>query len=141
MKITPGTNRNVHTTTKKVTASAKNENFSDFLQSQHQRQYEVEVAKMIEDIKKAGDKLKNSLSVVDAWEYKKLIKEYLHYIINNHYVVNYTHSLRAGLLSKVHIIDQKIQEMTEELMNTQKKNIKIASKIEEIIGLLIDLYT
>lgn len=141
MKINPGTNRNVHITTKKVTTSAKNENFSDLMHSQQQKQYEVQITKMIEDIKKVGDKLKDSLSVLDAWEYKKLIKEYLNYIIRNHYAINYTHSLHGGILSKVHIINQKVQAMTENLMDSQKKNIAIANKIEEIIGLLIDLYT
>lgn len=141
MKINPGTNRNVHITTKKVTTSAKNENFSDLMHSQQQKQYEVQITKMIEDIKKVGDKLKDSLSVLDAWEYKKLIKEYLNYIIKNHYAIDYTHSLHGGILSKVQFINQKVQEMTENLMDGQKKNIAIANKIEEIIGLLIDLYT
>ena len=141
MKINPGTNKNLQIITKKVSSSAKNDSFSDFLHSQHQKQHEVELSKMIDAIKKAGDKLKNSLSALDVWEYKKVIKEYLDYIIKNHYVIKYTHSLQGGILSKVNIIDQKIQEMTEELMNSQKKNIRIASKIEEILGLLIDLYS
>ena len=40
----------------------------------------------------------------------------------------------------VDIVDQKMEELTEALLNQEKDNIDIASTIDEIQGLIVDIY-
>jgi uncharacterized protein YaaR (DUF327 family) len=40
----------------------------------------------------------------------------------------------------VETIDEKLEELTQALLNDQKENLDIASSIDEITGLLVDIY-
>src|SRR3712207_7059354 len=42
--------------------------------------------------------------------------------------------------STVETIDEKLKELTEMLLSDQKENLDIASSIDEITGLLVDIY-
>jgi len=111
--------------------------FSNTLDMAKREQRKLE--EMLDKIKAAGDKLKRTKSKVDIIEYKKHIQEYLSFVLENYYRLKHDYGL-GRLLIRVEVINKKIEELTNALLEQQKANIEIVGKIDEITGLLIDLY-
>ncbi|WP_347487728.1 YaaR family protein [Desulfoscipio sp. XC116] len=118
----------------------KSKEFQDSLDMAKRDQQHQEINKMIKKIKASGNKLKNTRSIVDVRIYKQHIADYLNHVLNYCYSISHSRGYQ-GLLSRVEIINQKLEELTQEILNEQKQNIVIAGKIDEITGLLIDFHT
>ncbi|MDF9407729.1 MAG: hypothetical protein A4E52_01846 [Pelotomaculum sp. PtaB.Bin013] len=111
--------------------------FSSTLDMAKREQRKLE--EMLDKIKAAGDKLKRTKSKVDVIEYKEQVQEYLTFVLNNYYRVKQDYGL-GRLLIRIEIINKKIEELTASLLEQQKANFEIVGKIDEIAGLLLDLY-
>lgn len=118
----------------------KGKGFQDSLDMAKKNQQQLEIGKMIKKIKESGERLKNTRSIVDVRVYKQYIADYLNYVLSYCYSVTHSHGYQ-GLLSRVEIINNKLEELTQEILTQQKQNIAIASRIDEITGLIIDLHT
>lgn len=94
---------------------------------------------LLEKIKKAGDKLKESKKLSNIADYKKYIGEYLNFVLDNYYELRFSERYRQ-ILIRVEIINKEVEELTKELLLQQKSNIDIISKVDKIAGLLIDLF-
>jgi len=78
-------------------------------------------------------------------KYRGLIKEFMNE------VVSHSHSFtRENFLDKrgrhrvygiIRLIDEKLDELAQELVKEEKDNLSILSKIGEIRGLLLDIFT
>ena len=96
---------------------------------------------MIDDINKKGNRLVITKCYADVFAYKKLIKEYLRSVLENMYLIKKDISFwQTQYFITVDIVDQKMEELTEALLNQEKDNIDIASTIDEIQGLIVDIY-
>lgn len=111
--------------------------FSSTLNMANREQRQLE--EMLDKIKTAGEKLKQTNSKENVLEYKQYIQEYLAFVINNYYRIKQDYGL-GRLLIRVEVINKKIEALTIALLEQQRSNIEIAGKIDEITGLLIDLY-
>jgi uncharacterized protein YaaR (DUF327 family) len=96
---------------------------------------------MIEDIKKRGTKLITTKTYVDVVMYKKMIKEYLESILKFMYETKKDISFwQTQYFITVDTVDLKLEELTQALLNDEKDNINIASTIDEIQGMIVDIY-
>lgn len=118
----------------------KNKDFSTMLDMTKKQQEEYRVNQMIKKIKDAGERVKETLSVVDVNIYKQYIADFLKFVLDHCYAVSHAHG-HQGVLSRVEIINKELEELTGELLAEQKNTIAIARKIDGITGLLIDLYS
>lgn len=141
MKIT-GVGNKTQTSASKVKDNLiKTESFSTSLNLANKEQSEQRLKQMLEDIEKLGKKLTSTRSVGDARAYKLKIQEYLSFIVKNIYVLRREPGpFNYGIHVRIEIINQKLDELTKELIQEQKENIDLANKIEEIRGLLVDVY-
>lgn len=117
--------------------SGGSRDFSSTLDMANREQRKLE--EMVDKIKAAGDRLKQTKSKANVTAYKKHIQEYLTFVINNYYRIKQDYGL-GRLLTRVEVINKKIEALTFALLEQQKTNIEIAGKIDEITGLLLDLY-
>ncbi len=70
-----------------------------------------------------------------------MIKEYLESVLNYMYDVKKDISFwQTQYFITVDVIDSKLEELTEALLENQGENIDIASTIDEISGLIVDIY-
>lgn len=96
---------------------------------------------MIINIKKKGNRLAITKCYSDVYAYKNLIKEYLKSIMSYMYEVNKDISFwQTQYFMTVETIDIKLKELTELLLSEEKDNMKIAATIDEITGLVVDIY-
>lgn len=111
--------------------------FSDTYK-QNQRQ-EIDV--YINRIKNIGTQIISTQNYSDVVNYKKVIKEYLKEIVDYTYSLNKNTSFwESQYFTTVETINSKLEELTKSVLSEQKYNIDIASSIENIQGLIIDIY-
>ena len=119
-------------------------NKKDFSQSFSQakeRKSEEELKKMIEDINKRGNMLVVTKTYGDVIAYKKMIREYLESILKFMYDTKKDISFwQTQYFVTVDTIDQKLEEITQTLLSNEADNLNIAASIDEIQGLIVDIY-
>ncbi len=115
--------------------------FSQNFNFARDRRSEEELKKMFEDIKKKGNRLIITKCYSDVRAYKNMIKEYLNSVLTYMYNVKKDISFwQTQYFITVDTVDMKLEELTQMLLNEEKDNIAIASTIDEISGLIVDIY-
>ena len=78
-------------------------------------------------------------------KYRGLIKEFMNEIINRSHEFSRENFLdrrgRHRVYGIVRLIDEKLDELAQELVKDEKDNLAILAKIGEIRGLLLDIFT
>ena len=127
------------TAERKVTSGKKD--FSQSFSQERHKKSEEQLNKMIDDIKKRGSKLITTKTYVDVIMYKKMIKEYLESILKFMYETKKDISFwQTQYFITVDTVDNKLEELTKALLSDEKDNINIASTIDEIQGMIVDIY-
>ncbi|SKA83967.1 hypothetical protein SAMN05428976_10695 [Clostridium sp. USBA 49] len=115
--------------------------FSQSFNFAKDKKNEQQLKEMIINIKKKGNRLAITKCYSDVYAYKNLIKEYLKSIMSYMYEVNKDISFwQTQYFMTVETIDIKLKELTELLLSEEKDNMKIAATIDEITGLVVDIY-
>jgi uncharacterized protein YaaR (DUF327 family) len=127
------------TSKRKITSEKKD--FSQSFNQEKHKKSEEQLNKMIDDIKKRGGKLITTKTYVDVIMYKKMIKEYLESILKFMYETKKDISFwQTQYFITVDTVDNKLEELTQSLLSDEKENINIASTIDEIQGMIVDIY-
>lgn len=105
---------------------------------------ETSLEESLKEIGLLGEKLKRSKSLQDLDDYKKSIKRYIDQIIDKTVKceTKYVWSrAKKEKIPKIHlkIIDRELEELTKIFFDEQKSVFLIASKIDKIEGILVDL--
>lgn len=120
---------------------SEKKDFSQSFSRERQRKSEEQLNKMIDDIKKRGNKLVLTKTYVDVVMYKKMIKEYLESVLKFMYDTKKDISFwQTQYFVTVDTIDGKLEELTNALMSEEKDNINIAATIDDIQGMIVDIY-
>ena len=137
-----GTERNQRAEFKKEDSkiNAKKE-FSQNFNDAKDRKSNEELQKMIKDIKSKGDRLILNKSYGDVRAYKRLIKDYLKEVLAHMYKIkNNTSFWQTQYFITVETIDEKLENLTVELLKAEKDNLKVAGTVDEIQGMIVDIY-
>jgi len=121
-------------------AAKGGQSFSDTLGREAGQQERRKVGQMLDRIKILGQRLKASRSPADAAEYKRQIQEFLSYILGNCYRVRRGANRYGQWLVWVETVNSHIEEITKALLEQEKTTIDLASRIDKLTGLLVDLY-
>jgi uncharacterized protein len=146
MKISQEMLKQVDTSQKNVrTTRAGNQSFEAIVQSQTQKMQKTELQRLMSDITMQGDRLARFRSFKDLVKFKRLIKRFLEESVSNGMDLQKSHSFsftgNSRKLTLVKQIDEKLMELTEEIMNQEKKTVDLLGLIGEIKGLLVNIYT
>ena len=121
--------------------SKEKANFSDSFNMAHRAKTKEELESQMVQIKKTGEKLIATKCYGDVIQYKKLIKDYLKSVVDYIYDINKNTSFwDRNYFTTVNTINEKLENMTRELIYEEQSNLDIASQIYEINGLLLDIY-
>ncbi|MGL4774216.1 MAG: YaaR family protein [Clostridium sp.] len=127
------------TTERRVSSNKKD--FSQSFSQARDRKSQEQLKKMIDDIKKKGNRLVITKTYADVRVYKKMIKEYLESVLQYMYDTKKDISFwQTQYFVTVETIDGKLEELTELLLGQEKENLNIAATIDEIQGLMVDIY-
>ena len=108
-------------------------------------QYERYVQDLQERIRKQGEKIKAKADLKAVMEYRALIGELMNEVANNAFAGHKAESFDARGRHKVHFVirsvNQKLEELTREILSDQQDNLRILQMVDDIRGLLVDLFT
>ena len=100
---------------------------------------------MMEEIVMQGDKLVKRMDVRDMWRYRSLIKEFMNEIVNRSHKFSRENFLdrrgRHRVYGIIRLVDEKLDELAQELVKDEHDKISILAKVGEIRGLLLDIFT
>ncbi|MBQ9989937.1 MAG: YaaR family protein [Lachnospiraceae bacterium] len=100
---------------------------------------------LMEEITMQGDKLAKKRDIRDMRKYRGLIKEFMNEIVNRSHEFSRENFLdrrgRHRVYGIIRLVDQTLDELAQELVKDEKDNLEILSKIGEIRGLLLDIFT
>ncbi|HOK40855.1 MAG TPA: YaaR family protein [bacterium] len=117
--------------------------FSETLNSIEEIKTIEELKKTIKEIESAGDIFKRYPTFTNLNTYKNLIQKFMTKIVKDSYKVNSQISRRIDredkILTTIEKVNKELEEIAEDLLNKQIDKIKLAAKIDEIRGLLVDL--
>lgn len=103
------------------------------------------LTKKVAEIETQGKKLADTHSVENLRKYKRMIKDFMEDAIKNglelteHRGFNQRGSTKVYKLVKE--VDKKLIDLTNEVLDKEKKGLDILNVVGEIKGLLINMYT
>ena len=103
------------------------------------------LTKKVAEIETQGKKLADTHSVENLRKYKKMVKDFMEDAIKNglelteHRGFNQRGSTKVYKLVKE--VDKKLIDLTNEVLDKEKKGLDILNLVGEIKGMLINLYT
>lgn len=99
---------------------------------------------MMEEIVMQGDKIVKRMDVRDMRRYRTLIKEFMNEIVNRSHKFSRENFLdrrgRHRVYGIIRLVDEKLDELAQELVNEESDKIAILARVDEIRGLLLDIF-
>lgn len=119
--------------------------FDKLVHSQSHKLKELEIERLMQDITKQGEKIARFRSFRDLAKFKRMIKQFLEETVYSGYELNESRNFNMNShshkLTTVKEVDEKLVQLTEDLLDQEKKTVDLLGVIGEIRGLLINLYT
>jgi uncharacterized protein YaaR (DUF327 family) len=112
---------------------------------------------LMDEVRSTGSALMDRPLPDEIMRYKQAVRNFMHYVVKNGYTVEHEAGipkfLRPGYKGsrgtpesqdqkryiKVQVIDKKLEDLAAMLLSGQKERLKLAARLEEINGLLVDL--
>ncbi len=120
-------------------------NFEQLVKTESHKIKQDELAGLIKDITEQGEKIARFRSLRDLAKFKRMIKQFLQETVysglslkesRSFNTTNYSHKLTT-----VQEVDEKLIQLTEDVIDQEKKTVDLLGVIGEIRGLLINLTT
>jgi uncharacterized protein YaaR (DUF327 family) len=127
----------------KNVSSEKTENKPTFLSKFTQivkKEWNDSLDNLLSAIERQGNELSKRRTFLSLKKYRELVGQFLkEFSSNNHELKEFKDTKNNKSYVVVKTINKKVDELAEEVMNSQVDNLIILDKIDEIKGLLIDL--
>lgn len=98
---------------------------------------------MLDDLINSGNEFARSPTERNLRKYKENIKKFLQFVERGLYKINENLGLTPDykhLHMVAQLIDQKLLDLSKLVFDSEKKTIELVARVEEINGLLVDLY-
>ncbi|MCX7023155.1 MAG: YaaR family protein [Spirochaetes bacterium] len=106
---------------------------------------ETELGDMLDGVYGAGDDLKRNPTADNILAYKRSVRNFVHFVVERAYRLEERSSSRDILkrkkFSSLSVIDEKLERLAAEVISTQRNQLEILRRVDEINGLLVDLTT
>lgn len=109
---------------------------------------QVQLQEYIEDMQHKimlqGEVIKTKADMSELQQYRKLITELLNETVSNAYSFVSTNSFTTRGQHKMFVVirkvNQKLEELTQEILNEQTDNLRLLDMVDDIRGMLVDLF-
>ncbi len=99
---------------------------------------------LITDITAQGKKLSEHMDISDMKKYRSLIADFMNEVTTNAHEFSRENFLdrrgRHRVYGIVRTVDEKLNELAKDLLSSEKDNLKILEKTDEIQGLLLNIF-
>lgn len=149
LKIDGGSGRKPQNLTGRIDRDVKKVNdmngaqFSSHMDRQFSESQDEELKKKALEIEKKGKHLASHIDVSELKAYKRLVMEFMNEAVRGSSRFSKDSFLdrrgRHRVFSTIKIVNEKLEQLTKEVLNSEKDNLAILGRIEDIRGLILDL--
>ena len=133
--------QDVAKTQKAVKTDEVEKSFLNELKKVHGEKIKAKLDDLLKMIDQQGDKLKEHRTFNELLKYKNMVKNFVEEAVGKMYQVKDDYSPTQGKVqSIVTSIDSSLEDLTEMIVENQEKELDILAKLDEVRGMLIDLY-
>lgn len=129
----------------RVTADQIQTSFGDHMYKVQRDMVQQELEKLFADIDKQGKALGNSLNLKDLKKYKDLIQKFLDYAVNKMYHLKeqpgWDRKGRYKIYTVIETVNKELESLTEMLLSDQQDKISVLAKVDDIRGMLVDIFS
>ncbi|MCL2381298.1 MAG: YaaR family protein [Treponema sp.] len=112
---------------------------------------EEAMTELMDAVHSAGSDLKDRPFPDEILRYKKAVRNFVHYVVENSYEIYKDQGIKKKVVVRgeakwkdvvyhqVRVIDQKLEELAAAILSGQTNQLQRLSKMDEIAGLLVDL--
>lgn len=123
---------------------ANNKDFSGLLGDKENELHLNELHEILENIDQKGESLKETGNVVDLKAYKNEVRRFLKVAsqkgLRTRQISTISPDGSMKLYTIIEKVDEALQDLTEAFLDSEKNNLDIIGKLEEIRGLLVDVF-
>ena len=135
----------VKTAATQVQAPSNDEAFKFTLISKiSEQQLQERLSGLMADIVTSGEKIKKHMDIRDMRNYRSLVKSFLNEIVNRSHGFSRENFLdrrgRHRVYGIIRLIDQNLDELAKQLIADEKDALAILNMVDEIKGLLLDIF-
>jgi hypothetical protein len=98
---------------------------------------------LLDEVHETGDRLKGNPSVDLVQDYKKAVRDFVHFVVERSFAVEQKTSgrniLKRNAYFRVSVIDASLEKLAAEILRNQRDNLEILRRVDEINGMLVDL--
>jgi uncharacterized protein YaaR (DUF327 family) len=98
---------------------------------------------LLDEVHSAGDDLKGHPFPDRILRYKKAVRNFIRYVVENSYVLeektNSVNLLRRKKFTLVQVVDRKLEQLAAGIMAGQTDQLEMLARIDEIAGILVNL--
>ena len=110
-----------------------------------EKDLQARLTMMMGEIVKQGEKIGKRTDIRDMKRYRSLIKGFFNEIITRSHEFSRENFLdrrgRHRVYGIIRLVDETLDSLAQELMKDEKDHLAILSRIDEIRGLLLDIFT
>ena len=143
-KMTANTEKITKATNRRSKTSRTESSFKNKLTEIQQQEVKKRLNKLLVLVDREGEKLKKTLDKEDLISYKRRVQDFLRILQQEFVEAKQSYSWDASGNVQTHTIIEKVDKNLEVLqglfLQEQSDVLEIVSKIDEIRGLLLDLY-
>ncbi|HAA43131.1 MAG TPA: DUF327 domain-containing protein [Ruminiclostridium sp.] len=134
----------ITTKEEKKVIEGKETSFKNHLKEMDKLSFEEKIKHLVNKIEEQGEKLSKKIDLRELKIYKRLIADFLDEVVSNSHKFTKDSTLdrrgRYKVYATVKKINKELDELTQEVLKEEKDNIAVLKKIEDIRGLVLDLF-
>ncbi len=119
--------------------------FQEVIGKNRQEMVHEKLTKLVQDLEDQGKVLSDTRTIDDLRKYKKMVKEFMDEAVQNGLQLEerrgFNRRGRTKIYKIVKEVDKKLIDLTNAVLDKEKKSLDILSMVGEIKGLLINIYT
>ncbi|MDL2229285.1 YaaR family protein [Treponema sp. OttesenSCG-928-L16] len=104
---------------------------------------EQALQELLDDVHSTGDELKNRPFPEEIKQYKRAVRNFLHYVVENSYTTEKQHTgvnfFKKKSYTLIQVVDRKLEQLAAAIMAGQSSQMDILARLDEIAGLLVDM--
>jgi uncharacterized protein YaaR (DUF327 family) len=123
--------------------NASNQDFGSCINEAKKGEHESRIISLAEQICSQGKIVCKQSDLKELKKYKEIISDFLQSVVEYNFELekqsNFDSSGRLKSYSNIKKINQKIEQLTQEILKEQKDSIAILKMIDDINGLILDI--
>lgn len=131
--------------TRSIGKISKTGNFVDQLNRAQEDQHQLQIETLLKNIEIQGQRLANNRTVRELKIYKELVKRFIRGTVKGAFKLKeqagWDRRGKYKMYNMIEKVDAYLEELTKMVLEEQADQLAVLSKLDEIRGILVDIYS